>query len=342
VRLLSFKRLPLLVYILYAAAGSDRLSVAAESPDCSASTVSSTVSDAEPIISCDRSFVDRLTDLDRWDDRQRRYANGLARSVARIDRFFGDEVVVDDNRQSSATLGIGLNYSQQGGAEFYTRVRVRFVMPRLQQRLQLILDDNIAVDEQDDEQAVIDAVKETRPDAGLRFILADWFRSRVSTDLGIRTSSPWQLYGRGRWRLTVPVDCWQWRLAETVAWFSEDGWQSSTEMQWSRPLSAFWLFRSTSRLLWEELSEGVTPSQMLDVTQPLSRRRAYRLYTSAVWPESPSVTVANYEIGVVYRQRIHSDWLFMEISPGFEFPQRRDYEINPVLGIKFEVVFSGD
>jgi len=45
---------------------------------------------------------------------------------------------------------------------------------------------------------------------------------------------------------------------------------------------------------------------------------------------------------VVYRQRIHRDWLFMELLSALEFPQADDYEPNPIAAFKIEILFGGE
>jgi len=283
-----------------------------------------------------------LTDLDRWDSRHQFYSSRFTSTIDGIDRFFGDERLIEDNQRSRLTLGIGLRLDRNDGLSLVSGLRLRLVMPRLEQRLQLVLDDDLGVDEPGDEQALIDAVRETRPDAGVRYIFKEEERMRISGDIGVRTSDPFQLFGRGRWRMTIPFDYWELRLSETVYWFTEDGWLETTDMSWSRPVTGLWLFRSSSSLRWEELRHGITPGQAFSLTHPLSFRRAFRFYISGTWPESPHTREANYVFGAVYRQRIHRDWLFMEISPSLEFPQADDYAINPIVELKFEIILSSN
>jgi hypothetical protein len=95
-------------------------------------------------------------------------------------------------------------------------------------------------------------------------------------------------------------------------------------------------------MTWEELYSGVTFKQTFALAYELSKRRAYRLYTSAAWPETPHTREANYTIGAVYRQRLHRDWLFMELMSALEFPQADDYDPNPLAGVMMEILFGKD
>ncbi len=79
-----------------------------------------------------------------------------------------------------------------------------------------------------------------------------------------------------------------------------------------------------------------------DGAYELRKRRAYRFYTSATWPETPHSREANYALGAVYRQRVHRDWLFVELMSAVEFPQADDYDLNPMIGVTMEILFSRD
>lgn len=285
------------------------------------------------------SGLRRLGEAEHWDARHLYYSTRLASAIERLDRFFGDDRLVEDNRQSSLLLGVGLRYEGDEGASLVSDIRLRMVMPRLEERLQIVLDDIVEVDDPQNEQSIIDAVRETRPDAALRYIFPESEKIRLSVDAGVRTGSPYQVFGRGRWRLTLPVSCWETRLSETVYWLTDDGWRLTTDVRLTRPVGK-WYFRSSSSMTWEEIRSGVTLKQTLAMSYELSKRRAYRLYTSAAWPETPHTSEATYTVGAVYRQRIHRDWLFMELTSAVEFPQADDFEPNPIAGITMEILFG--
>ncbi len=286
------------------------------------------------------SRLQRLREAEHWDARHQHYSEWLANAIERLDRFFGDDRLVEDNRRSSLLLGVGLRYAGDEGISLVSDLRLRMVMPRLKERLQIVLDDIVEVDAPENEQSIIDAVRETRPDAGIRYIFSESEKIRLSGDVGIRTGSPYQMFWRGRWRLILPIHCWETRLSETVYWLTDDGWRLTTDLSLTRPVGG-WFFRSSSRMTWEELRNGVTLKQTFALAYELSKRRAYRLYTSATWPETPHTHTANYTVGAVYRQRVHRDWLFVELMSAVEFPQADDYEPNPIAGITMEILFSG-
>ncbi len=283
----------------------------------------------------------RLLDEDLWDQGHGRASRRIVHTVDRIDRFFGDETVDEINR-SRLTLALGLEQDVREGTSLISKVRLRLLLPRLENRLQLVLDDAFEVDDPNDQQAIVDAVRDLKPDTGIRYYLTLKDRVRLSTDLGVRLRDPVQFYLRGRWSLRLPYEKWDFRLTEAVYWFTRDGWRSQSDFSITRLLPSHWQLRSGSRLVWEEISEGVEPSQNFSMTWQPTPRRAWRFFLSGVWPETPHTETANYVAGIVFRRRLHRDWFFMELSPAVEFPQAHEYQANLITRLQFEVIFTNE
>ncbi len=288
-----------------------------------------------------RSWWSRLAGSEHWDMRYHQTSRGMMYAVDRLDRLFGDENLNEINRTRMA-LRLGLVHDGRDGLYLLSVLRLRLSLPRLEDRLQLILDDAFEVDEPGDQQAIVDAVRDWQPDTGLRYFLSRQEYMKVSTDLGIRLRDPVQLYLRGRWSLRIPREKWDIRVTEAVYWFTSDGWRSNSDVTMNRLLPFDWQFRTASRLVWEELESGVAPSQTFSMTWQPTVRRAWRFYVSGVWPETPHTQTATYATGIVFRRRLHRDWLYFEVSPAVEFPQAYDYQANAIARIELEVVFSTD
>lgn len=277
-----------------------------------------------------------------WDVLHARISRSIARPIEEIDRFFADESLDEENERTRLHVALGLRYGAEDGAALLSDFKLRLALPRLENRLQLFLDETIAADDPAESGNVSEAVEDSEPDAGVRFILKRDERKSLNTDFGMRFGDPSQLFGRLRGRLTVPLDPWELRLIQIVAWFSEDGWTESTEMRWSRPLANDYLFRSTSRLVWEEKSAGVNPVQTLALFKDLGAHSGYAWTATGRWPGTPDAQNASYAVAFAYRLLIYRNWLFMEVSPGVEFLQISGYEPDPFIGCRFEVVFNDE
>lgn len=277
-----------------------------------------------------------------WDRWHTGISHAIAAPITWIDRFFADESLDEENRRTRLRTSFGLKCDEKDGLVFLSDFNLRLAFPRLENRLQLFIDETIKADDPDDPENISDALDKSEPGAGLRVIFSRDEKKSVSTDLGARFGDPAQIFGRLRGRINLPFDQWNMRLSQTFAFFTEDGLTETTEMRWDHPLDNDFLFRSLSRVTWEEKSDGVTPSQSLILYKKLSARRGYNVALNGKWPAVPHAEEANYSAILTYRQQIYRPWLFLQLSSGIDFPQLDDYEHNGFCAIKLEIVFSED
>ncbi len=276
----------------------------------------------------------------RWDAWHDDLSSNLVDSVVWFDRFFDDERQKYENRGTRVSVGAGLTYDADDGLSFENDFSARVELPALERRLQLIVDNLARADEAGDVDNIVDAYRSPEPDTGLRYLLKDVEAVRISADAGLRFSSPVQVFGKLRGRRNFDFRPWELQLSQIVQWFSVDGFGTISEMRWDRKIGAGWLFESATDLEWEEASPGVTPTQGFGFYRSLSRRRAHKINLYGTWPETPHTHEANYVIQYSYRQLIHRDWLFIEITPGLKFPQADDYQPDPYITVMFDVVFG--
>jgi len=309
-----------------------------ESPD----PVEHDPKEAQPSENKTRNWIDNLSDPDDWETWHDLMTYDLLDAAERTDQFFGNERLDEENQRTRLRLATGLRWKQDDGASLLTEAKLRLSLPRLKNRFQIIFDDSFESDEPGSSTAYSDAVKDSEPDTAIRYIIKQDERRRLSTDAGVRFSSPSQLFGRVRGRVIVPFSVWELRLIQTVAWYTDDGVIETSEMQFNRMLGTDWLFRSTSRVTWEENENGIKPAQVFSFFRELSKRRAYRVSFGGYWPNTPHAHETVYSTEVSYRQLIHSRWLFLEVTPGIEFPQKKDYELTPYINLKIEMIFGDE
>jgi len=183
-------------------------------------------------------------------------------------------------------------------------------------------------------------MRETNKDAGLRYNVRQKRRYSIDVDGGYRTSSD-QFFGRIRGKRDFTFsDNVKFRLTQSASYYTEDEWVSDTEFDINIQMRDEFLFRSESDLKWAEDIEGVGPAQTFVFFKPLSKRKAIRYEIGGEWPESPGPTETRYFTSFTYRSLVHSDWIYLEIEPGVEFPQIHDYDPKSFLLFKFDFVFG--
>ncbi len=282
-----------------------------------------------------------LPSLDSADRIQASISKQFLQLMDRVDRFFGDERIEDDARGSHLRFGIGFRWDRAEGESLLTRFRSRLDLPKTEHRLQLVLDNLTETGDPRGSNPLDDTVDSSHPDVGVRLIAKETWRVRLSTDLGAKLGGGLQGFGRIRFRYLVPIGRWELRLTEAAEWYSSDGWGASSEIRWGRMLSDGWLFRSLTRLKWEEQSDGVTPAQAFHWLRVLPESgRGHRISLSAEWPRTPTGGQSSYSIEYAYRRRLGRPWLLIEIAPGITFREARDFEPDPCVQIMLEAMLG--
>jgi len=266
----------------------------------------------------------------------------IADPFDRVDRFFGDERIVDESRRTRLRTGFGVRYDVENGGQMVTDFSLRLALPRLEERWQIFLDELAADDELSGISDLTRPPVDTEPDVGLRYILRRTARKSVSADAGYRFGSPNQAFGRLRGRVRYPVQRWYLDLTQTATYFTRDGWRSQSDVSWTRPFATAYGFRSLSRVTVDEQSSGYTPEQSFSLYRLLTVRRAWRLEGRGIWQEMPHPSDIRYTVELGYRQLVHRNWLFVEVAPGVEYAEVNAYAANPFVTLKFEVVFNAD
>lgn len=275
--------------------------------------------------------------LESWHDY---WSDDISRRVEYFDRFFGDERLSEDNRKTRFSLRLGVKYDRRDEVEVTQRIDARLALPQLQNRLQVIFDDAVDVEDSPYMENFRQSVRDAKQDAGLRYILHEDEQFRFTSDAGVRLGGSPQVFGRTRGRYTVPFNIWELRLSERLQWYSEDGFGALSEMAWSRKIGTGGLLRVRSTLDWREEQRGVEPGQSVTFFHAISDHASFNTVLRANWPETPHGGLAVYGLETTYRRLIHSDWVFLEVTPGLEYLEEEDFGWNPLIKIGFEIQFQ--
>lgn len=276
--------------------------------------------------------------LDTW---HARWSSNVISSARYLDRFFADPKLDEESNDTRIKLSLGVRFKEYEDVKIINRVNLRLQLPGTSERLKLVFEDLVESDNPDAPADVVSDFSDSTPDAALRYNLRTKRRYKLDADAGVRLGSKEQVFTRIRGERRFQIsDTLKIRTVESVRWWSADGWVSLTQVEIDKQLRWNLLFRSKSELEWAEEEPGVKPMQTFSLTHAASRRRAYRFDIGGVWPESPDVTEANYFINFTSRRRVHRDWLYLEIKPGVEFPQERDYEPAFYIAVQFDIIFG--
>ena len=266
--------------------------------------------------------------------------------VSEVDRFFGDDRNYQESNQSVLQLDITRAMGRGAERKFVLSGKAKVHLPNVEKRLHLVLetnaDKNISAEPAQTQTANIDQI--ATPEsyaAGARYEEKADKIHHFSADAGIKfqgmNTSP---FARLRERVAVPVGVWQLRAEETLFWFNTTGTGSNTQLDFERPVSEPMLFRASSNAAWLMKDQNFDLRQDFSVYHTLDERTALLYQASVTGTSKPQWQVTDYVLLLLYRYRLHRDWVFVELSPQLHFPQVDNYRNRPVLVLRLEMLFD--
>jgi hypothetical protein len=224
------------------------------------------------------------------------------------------------------------------------RAKVR--LPNTEKNLHLLIEtnpDTNTASEPTHNQVAIPATTAapTSYGAGVRYQGKEEERLRFSTDGGLKfqglSTTP---FARARASYAVPMGEWQFRAAETVFWFNTIGVGESTQVDFEHQISEPLLFRATSNATWLRNSLNFDLRQDFSFFHTVNERTALLYQISAIGVSQPVSHVNDYVVLLLYRYRLHRDWIFLEVSPQEHFPRERNYRSSEMLMLRLEFLFD--
>jgi hypothetical protein len=267
--------------------------------------------------------------------------------VSYIDRFFGNDRNYQDTNDSVMQVDIMRVMGYGGEQKFVWSARANVHLPIAEKKLHLLLETD------PDKNATVDPKQTLSPPlaqpsapqsyaAALRIEKTYAERWHLSADGGIKfsglNSAP---FARTAAILAVPMDLWRVRFAETAFWFNTTGIGESTQLDLERPISEPVLFRATSVAVWLDRTQYFDMRQDLSVFHKLDERNALMYQASAFAVSRPQTVVTEYVVLMLYRYRLHRDWMFLEVSPQLHFPRVLNFHNNAMLSLRLEMLFDG-
>jgi hypothetical protein len=300
-------------------------------------------------------------------DRQHReMSSHVLRAADRLDRFLHDLVVGKEQEPAPVMTryyGDRRTREETGGSYIEITPLVSMVdgegikadldfgaklrLPRFSERLQLFVDRF-----QEEDSDVFDSLgARQRPrgtgegtkegSVGVRFFLVDGmtFRSSFSVGMSFKPEPTPRLKLQGRIAKALNEQ-WASRLTQSVFWESDDGFGEKTQLEFIRKIDDHRDVRSSTAVIWSETSEGVEAGQAFTYIHILARKRVIAPRVGVGGHVEPTAAVDRYFFRVPYRQRIHRDWMFLEIEPGIDFPDERDFKATPLLIVRLDMLFG--
>jgi hypothetical protein len=276
----------------------------------------------------------------------------ITETADRLDAFLGDDRILEESNRSSLKVAV-LRITDEHGMEIKEEVQLKIVLPRLQNRLQLVItqDDNGGAIVSEDGTGLVENLATGSPSGDLTSALRLMLRSardvNVYLDAGVRVRIHPTVFTRLRYRRSVELDQWAVRFIQSVKWeeaFADNPyqWEVISRLDFDRPITPAYFFRTSFQGAWYEGRHGYFVTQGFSLVHQISERRVlvYEWNTSArtgqlVKTENNTEIIVDPDtrfridetgVKVRYRQSIGWPWLFFESAAERAF--RRDLDLD--------------
>jgi len=284
--------------------------------------------------------------FDSW-EASRDYMSGKVTSFATyIDRFFGGDRHFQESNGTVMQLDLSkLNgYGSDHKVDLAARVNLR--LPVTEGRLHLLIetDPEKNINATPTPGSTVIKNKVVVPSSvavATRYAIAKEDIWHFSTDVGIKFPIPPKPFVRSRGSYSIPLGS-QWRLKaeESVYWFNTLGAGETSQLDLEKIISPPLLFRASSVVTWLNDSQNFDMRQDLSIYHTVTDRSALLYQASAIGISNPQYQMTDFVVLMLYRYRMHQEWLFFEISPQLHFPRDRQYHYSPALNIRLEMLFD--
>jgi hypothetical protein len=281
----------------------------------------------------------------------RRVHRTVCSSAVWFDGFFGGGRTYDEYSHTGGRASVHLIWTEHDGFDPKLRFRVRVALPNLDERFDAFVgresrSDYLtdAYDSSDPGSPLFGLDEEEDLLIGLGYSPVRGNRRRFRVSFGAKVDVPPEPYVKARYRYVHffgERSMFRWR--QTVFWELEDQFGITTNLDLERRFGHDYLLRWANTGTVSGISEGVDWWSNLTLYHSVDSRRAIA-YTVWVTGETEApVTTEEYGIRVVYRQRVHRDWLFVDIGPQISWPREGPLDLRePSFGaiIGFEMHFG--
>ena len=281
-----------------------------------------------------------------WVNRSRYYVADTVGGVTEaVDSYISEDDTVTKNN-SYLRLRIGKTW--QDGGNFIDKIDVKLKadFPKSKDKIGIIFETSPeefeTLEQQNREsgtgdQLVRDGSSST---AALRFVLQTWRSWQSDLDAGIKGVSPVNPFLRLRFSKTFAISE-QWRLLSNNALYLyyQDGYASQSSISFIRPFSQNFVFVNKQEVRWLHDRQVLSFANISSVTHAYAGRQVFTYRAGAFYEQKPEPYLSSYFVDFSYRQRLHEDWLYLELIPSLTWSEEYAFERVAELTLRFEMYF---
>ncbi len=284
-----------------------------------------------------------------------------------IDRFFGTDRNFQETNKSVFQLDVIHTMQESVTPNIGLAYKAKFDLPNAQQHLRLMLETNpdqpqnlpgATMGQQlQIQQQQTSAFRElSTPDsygAAIRFENKEDSPLRLNADGGLKLDNlDVHPFARSSASYVWHSGLVETKLTQSLYQFNTTGLGESSLLEADHRFNDKILFRASSGATFLYVNQYFDLHQDFSIFQTLDQQESVLYQVSANGfgrpvtqfsldgSSRPVTGVSEYVALVLYRMRLHQDWIFVELSPQLHYPQINNFQLNAQFITRLEFMFS--
>jgi len=258
-----------------------------------------------------------------------------------FDSFFDDPNYVAEDASSRVRFRPELYLREEQGTKVRVKVAAKVNLPNLNRKMSLVIggDDGTG----DFENSLDDTLDGAS--IGLQAFGRASKKWNLSVTAGVKLDD-FAFFAGPRVRYLHAIgDRSQFRFVQIFRWFTDNGWDTRTRIDFDHVFDNGMFFRQTidgRRRADRYDEEGFRTRVSTSLIKRLSSDSGLQYEWFTIFHTKPENKIDSTTVALRYRKRYKYDWLFYEIVPQLAFEDEFDWDINPGIRFRIEIIFGKD
>ncbi len=262
-----------------------------------------------------------------------------------VDNYFAGDVRTGKENNSHLRLRLDTTIAEAGENESDARIKARIDLPNTRQRFRLIFDSDDRGDDSLEERvrpvSTGERVRKDESVAGLELLSRLTNGWQASTSGGVRLNSELVPYGKIKLQRDFkPNEYWLGTFEQHVKYYDDSGWRESTELELLRPINDDLFFNSYTEAEYKDEDNQFEFVHILALNKRIGDRNSVVYRTGVFGASQPNPRTTGYFVGLSFRRRVHSDWMFLTIAPEIFYPREEGWAAEPSINFELEMFFT--
>jgi len=270
----------------------------------------------------------------------------LRRFTTSVDQFMANAEKSAESTGSYIRLTVDTTWTEGGNTDFSPGIQFRLRLPQTKKKLSLTIESD-PEEKRTTQDIATNSTAQTKDQkdsgvyTGLEKDVSAGSNWKIRPGIGARIRSPLDFYVRARASYEKYYDLWKFSFNESIYWFDVEGYGTDSSIDWDRLLNKDLIFRSSSFLRYTEENKYIDMSHSFFLIHQITQNRTISYQVAAFANSKPALYATGYLINVRYRQNVHKDYVFVEVSPQVNYQKENNFDSEFSLFLRLELYYRG-